>query len=202
MKLTAAAIRNHRAEEENASDDDLKNGYVRFRATGAHAYYVCHGTPRKWRKVADLAGAGALTLDQARNAAMELLTKLARGHDPAIDKAKAKVAALNTFGVLLEPYLARQRQGQAAKHRPRDRALSHCARRPASRAAGQGYRPGGSRRAARPGRSRARSWRAQQYAQLRIGLLQLDGRRGPCRRQSVPGRQQSGAQVPRPAVER
>ena len=110
VKLTAAAIRNHRAEEENASDDDLKNGYVRFRATGAHAYYVCHGTPRKWRKVADLAGAGALTLDQARNAAMELLTQLARGHDPAVDKAKAKVAVLNTFDVLLEPYLARQRR--------------------------------------------------------------------------------------------
>ena len=40
---------------------------------------------------------------------MELLTKLARGHDPAIDKAKAKVAALNTFGALIKPYLARQR---------------------------------------------------------------------------------------------
>jgi integrase len=112
VKLTAAAIRNHRAEETNASDDDLKNGYVRFRATGAHAYYVCQGTPRKWRKVADLAGAGALTLDQARNAAMELLTKLAHGHDPAIDKAKAKAAALNTFGALIEPYLNRQRQGR------------------------------------------------------------------------------------------
>jgi integrase len=112
VKLTAAAIRNHRAEEENASDDDLKNGYVRFRATGAHAYYVCHGTPRKWRKVGDLAGPGALTLDQARTAAMELLTKLAHGHDPAIDKAKARVAAQNTFGALIEPYLARQRQGR------------------------------------------------------------------------------------------
>jgi integrase len=113
VKLTAAAIRHHRAEE-NASDDGLKNGYVRFRATGAHAYYVCHGTPRKWRKVGDLAGPGALTLDQARTAAMELLTKLAHGHDPAIDKARAKVAAQNTLGVLAESYLARQRKGRRA----------------------------------------------------------------------------------------
>ena len=37
---------------ENVSDDDLTNGYVRSRATGNHAYYVCQGTPRKWRKVA------------------------------------------------------------------------------------------------------------------------------------------------------
>jgi integrase len=118
VKLTAAAIRNYRlaaaAPEKTKSDDDLKNGYVRFRATGAHAYYVCHGTPRKWRKVADLAGVGALSLDQARNAAMELLTKLAHGHDPAIDNARAKVAALNTFGVLIEPYLAHQRKGRRA----------------------------------------------------------------------------------------
>ena len=112
MKLTAAAIRNHRAGDENASDDDLKNGHVQFRGSGAHAYYVCQGTPRKWRKVCDLVGAGALSLDQARNAAMELLTKLAHGHDPAIDKARAKVAALNTLSVLIEPYLAHQHRGR------------------------------------------------------------------------------------------
>jgi integrase len=39
---------------------------------------------------------------------MELLTQLTRGHDPAVDKAR--VAVLNTFDVLLEPYLARQRR--------------------------------------------------------------------------------------------
>ena len=93
MKLTAADVRNHRvalgAPEETVSDDNLKNGYARFRATGAHAYYVCHGTPRRWRKVGDLAGVGALTLEQARAAAMDLLVKLARGTDPAVEKAKA-----------------------------------------------------------------------------------------------------------------
>jgi integrase len=116
MKLTAAFIRNHRVPspltEENVSDDDLKNGYVRFRATGAHAYYVCHGSPRKWRKVCDLAGAGALTLDQARVAAMELLTELAHGHDPAIEKATAKLEAQKTFGALIDSYLAHQRRGR------------------------------------------------------------------------------------------
>ena len=65
-------------------------------------------------KGSDLAGAEALTLDQARIAAMELLTKLARGHDPAIDKAKAEAAARNTLGVLIEPYLAHQHRGRRA----------------------------------------------------------------------------------------
>jgi integrase len=118
MKLTAADVRNHRvalgAPEETVSDDNLKNGYARFRATGAHAYYVCHGTPRRWRKVGDLAGVGALTLEQARAAAMDLLVKLARGTDPAVEKAKAKIEAQNTFGALVQPYLAHQRNGKRA----------------------------------------------------------------------------------------
>jgi integrase len=111
MRLTSASIRAHRATDENASDYGLKNGYVRFRASGAHAYYICHGTPRRWRKVADLTGVGALSLDQARTAAMTILTQLAQGGDPAIDKASAKVVAKTTFGALAVSYLARQRQG-------------------------------------------------------------------------------------------
>jgi integrase len=118
MKLTAAFIRTHRVSpgrtEEIVSDDDLRNGYARFRATGNHSYDVCRGTPRKWRKICDLAGAGALPLDQARVAAMELLTELARGRDPAVVKARAKIEAQNTFGVLVEPYLAHQRKGKRA----------------------------------------------------------------------------------------
>jgi integrase len=118
MKLTAAVIRNYRVtpgvSEENVSDDDLNNGYARFRATGAHAYYVCRGTPRKWRKVCDLTGVNALALDAARVEGMALSAKLAHGQDPAIEKARAKIEAQNTFGALVEPYLAHQHRGKRA----------------------------------------------------------------------------------------
>jgi integrase len=118
VKLTAAVIRNYRVssgtQEEIVSDGELRNGYARFRATGNHAYSVCHGTPRKWRKVCDLTGAGALTLGQARVAAMELLTELAHGRDPEILKTRAKIEAQNSLGVLIEPYLTHQRRGKRA----------------------------------------------------------------------------------------
>jgi integrase len=116
VKLTAAVIRNYRLapgmSEKTESDDDLKNGYARFRMTGNHSYDVCHGTPRKWRKVCNLAGPGALALDQARVAGMDFLTKLARGEDPAIEKAKARIEAQNTFGALVDSFVARQRKGR------------------------------------------------------------------------------------------
>jgi integrase len=112
MKLTAGSIRAYRLPPGMAGqdivDDALPGFHIRFRASGAHAYAVRYGPKgaRRWHTIGPVS---SFTLEQARAAAKEFQVALALGRDPAREKAAAKVAAMNTFGALVSPYVAMKR---------------------------------------------------------------------------------------------
>jgi integrase len=115
MKLTTAVVRSFKpppgVSMRVLTDDGLRGLCVRVRASGSRVYSVLYGpaTGRKWHRIGD---ASVMTLEQARAAAREVLARIALGANPLADKARARIEAENTFGALIEPFVAHKRKGR------------------------------------------------------------------------------------------
>src|SRR6516165_10248758 len=89
-------------------DGDLPGFGLRVRASGVHTWMIQYAIAGRTRRVV-LGLASALDPGKARATAQKLLAQVRLGKDPAADKARARVAAAETFGALLPRFLERQR---------------------------------------------------------------------------------------------
>jgi len=88
-------------------DGDLPGFGLRVRASGVHTWMIQYAIAGRTRRVV-LGLASALDPGKARATAQKLLAQVRLGKDPAADKARARVAAAETFGALLPRFLKRQ----------------------------------------------------------------------------------------------
>jgi integrase len=90
--------------------DETVSGFgIRLRGSGddgIHATWVCqyrsHGRTRRMK----VGSVGKLSLDQARTAARKILARVELGHDPAREKATARLKQAHTLKSIAESYLA------------------------------------------------------------------------------------------------
>ena len=88
-------------------DGDLPGFGLRVRASGVHTWMIQYAIAGRTRRVV-LGLQSALDPGKARATAQKLLAQVRLGKDPAADKARARVAAAETFGALLPRFLRRQ----------------------------------------------------------------------------------------------
>jgi hypothetical protein len=88
-------------------DGDLPGFGLRVRASGVHTWMIQYAIAGRTRRVV-LGLQSALDPGKARATAQKLLAQVRLGKDPAADKARARVAAAETFGALLPRFLKRQ----------------------------------------------------------------------------------------------
>ena len=118
MKITATSVRSlalpEGLREKTYFDDDLPGFGVRVRAGGSRTY-VCQYKFGSQHRQLNLGAVGSIDIGKARATARDLLAAVRLGRDPAGEKIEARQQAAETFGALLQRYLARQR----AKLKPR-----------------------------------------------------------------------------------
>jgi integrase len=124
MKLTQAAVRTLTVPAGKAEaiifDDEVSGFGLRIRASGSRTWIVQYKIGNKHRRLT-LGSTAMLTADQARNGikdknhptknrdgARDLLARVRLGEDPAARKIEARARAADTFGVLVNGFLARQ----------------------------------------------------------------------------------------------
>jgi integrase len=111
VKLTAANIRTLKlppgVTDRVFFDEDLPGFGLRVRASGVHTWMIQYAIAGRSRRVV-LGLQSALDPSKARATAQKLLAQVRLGKDPAADKARARIAAGETFGALLPRFLRRQ----------------------------------------------------------------------------------------------
>ena len=124
MKLIQAAVQRLRVPAGKAEaiffDDEIPGFGVRIRASGSRTWIVQYKIGKKHRRLT-LGSTAMLTADQARNGtkdktdhtknrdgARDILARVRLGEDPAAKKIEARARAADTFGVLVNAFLARQ----------------------------------------------------------------------------------------------
>src|SRR5215212_4478993 len=112
MKLTRAAVHNIKLPAEKAEaiffDDEIPGFGLRVRAGGSRTWIVQYKIGAKHRRLT-LGSIGLLDPAKARDTARDLLAAVRLGRDPASAKIEARAKAADTFGVLVNRFLARQR---------------------------------------------------------------------------------------------
>jgi integrase len=113
MRLTSANIRTVQLPpgiiDKVYFDEDLPGFGLRVRASGVHSWMVQYAIAGHTRRIT-LGLLTALDPSRARGIAQELLARVRLGHDPAAEKAAARVRATETFGALLPRFLERQKK--------------------------------------------------------------------------------------------
>jgi hypothetical protein len=88
-------------------DDDLPGFGLRLQGD-SRRYVVQYKIGSKHRRLT-LGSTAAITLDAARKSAGDILAAVRLGHDPAGDKAEARLRAVDVCGTAMRRYLAHQR---------------------------------------------------------------------------------------------
>ncbi len=89
-------------------DDNLPGFGLRVRASGAQTWMVQYAIAGRTRRMV-LGSTAMLDPGKARSTAKDLLAAVRLGRDPASEKINARTNAVETFGLLLPRFLARQR---------------------------------------------------------------------------------------------
>jgi integrase len=109
MKLTTKAIASAALPKGKSDaiffDDEMPGFGLRLRASGFRTFVFQYRMGHATRRLT-LGSATAATLAMARKKAAELQAKVRLGGDPGMDKANARQAAADTFGVLVDKYMA------------------------------------------------------------------------------------------------
>jgi hypothetical protein len=112
MKLTKASVATLSLPEGKSDhiewDTTLPGFGVRVRTGGKKTYVVQYRAGHAQRRET-LGDVRELDHDQARRAAKRKLGAVALGHDPAAEKAEARVRAKHTLGATLPRFIERQR---------------------------------------------------------------------------------------------
>jgi integrase len=112
MRLTAQTVRAislPKGVSDKVFFDDAVPGFgLRVRATGARTWMVQYAIAGRTRRIV-LGSTAVLDPGKARDTAKDILAKVRLGHDPAGEKATARVKAAETFGAILPRFLERQR---------------------------------------------------------------------------------------------
>ena len=112
MKLTAAAVAKLALPQGKAEvfywDDDVPGFGLRLRSGGSRNFVLQHRIGRRQRRIT-IGSATALTAAEARAMAVKLYARTRLGEDVAATKASAIEARSDTFGAMVNLYLARQR---------------------------------------------------------------------------------------------
>jgi integrase len=122
MKLTASSIRALAllpgTSDKTFFDSILRGFGLRVRSGGATRWVVQYDIGGKTKRVT-LGTTAMLNAGEAREKARDLLAAIRLGGDPAAEKREARMRAGETFGALLQRYLAYQR----TRWRPRTYTL-------------------------------------------------------------------------------
>jgi hypothetical protein len=102
---TTASIKLEGKTERIVFDDDIKGFGLRLREGGSRTWIYQYRIGSKQRRMV-LGSAKSVPLSVARENAGRLEAKVKLGGDPAMDKETARRSADETFGVLVEQYLA------------------------------------------------------------------------------------------------
>jgi len=109
MRLTANEIHKLTLDpgvaERIVFDDDLHGFGIRLRAGGSRTFVFQYKLGAKHRRVS-LGNAKAVAVGDARDTAVLLHARVKLGEDPAGEKAHARSKAVETFGAIVEQYLA------------------------------------------------------------------------------------------------
>jgi integrase len=112
MKITQRTIADLTLPDGKAEaiyfDDSLPGFGLRIRAAGSRNYVVQYSIKGRQRRVT-LGSTALLKPEQARSKAVELLSKVKLGGDPAGDVAEAKLQASETFAAVVKRFLIRQK---------------------------------------------------------------------------------------------
>ena len=90
-------------------DDDIPGFGVRLRAGGGHAWMYQYKLGTQHRRIT-FGRLSAMTAEDARRQAVRLHALVRLGNDPATEKAESKARASETFAVVLQPFLKRQKR--------------------------------------------------------------------------------------------
>jgi integrase len=114
MKLTATSIKTLAlppgTNDKTFFDDELPSFGLRLRAGGSARWVVQYDIGAKTRRMT-FGSVNEIDLSAARKSAKDILAKVRLGQDPAGAKLEARLRAGETFGALLERYLAYKAQG-------------------------------------------------------------------------------------------
>src|SRR5262249_22499827 len=89
-------------------DSDLRGFGVRLLASGVRTWVVQYRTDSGQRRQR-IGPAATLNAEEARKAAKKILAKVQLGHDPVAEKRERSARAAETFGVMAERFLTRQK---------------------------------------------------------------------------------------------
>jgi integrase len=113
MKLTTKNLESLRLPPGKSDalffDDDVPGLALRVRASGNRSWVYQYRHNRFSQRRIALGAVSALPLGEARRRAAKLHAEVKLGGDPAGAKAKARLQAIQTFGVVLPSYLASRR---------------------------------------------------------------------------------------------
>ncbi len=113
MKLTQDTVRRIELPSDKSEaiyfDDDIPGFGIRVRVGGSRNWIVQYKTGKKQRRLT-LGSTKLLTPTKARESAKDILAKVRLGEDPAGTKAAARAVAADTFKVIAERYLDRQKE--------------------------------------------------------------------------------------------
>jgi hypothetical protein len=125
---TTAGLNIEGQTERIVFDDDIKGFGLRLREGGSRTWIYQYRIGSKQRRMV-LGSATAVPLSVARKNAGELEARVKLGGDPAMDKETARRSADETFGVLVDQYLAaRQSKWRPATEREVRRHLTKYAK--------------------------------------------------------------------------
>jgi len=112
MKLTRAAVQGLKLPTGKAEaiffDDEIPGFGLRVRAGGSRSWIVQYKIGAKHRRLT-LGSISLLDPAKARDKARDVLAAVRLGQDPASAKIESRAKAAETFGVLVNRFLARQR---------------------------------------------------------------------------------------------
>jgi integrase len=125
---TTASIKLEGKSERIVFDDDIKGFGLRIREGGSQSWIYQYRVGSKQRRMV-LGSAKSVHLSVARENASRLEARVRLGGDPAMDKETARRSADETFGVLVDQYLAaRQSKWRANTEREVRRHLTKYAK--------------------------------------------------------------------------
>jgi integrase len=118
MKLTTTSLRSLTLPSGKKDhihwDDDIPGFGLRLREGGSASFVFQYQIGTKQRRMT-LGNPSAVSIGNARKTTAELYARVKLGQDPAGEKASAKLKSRETFGAVVQRFLARQR----ARLRPR-----------------------------------------------------------------------------------
>jgi integrase len=113
MKLSAVEVRRLALEPGKSEtinfDADVAGFGLRIRDTGSRTFVYQYKLGNEQRRLT-IGSASAIDVGAARETAKDLYAKVRLGQDPAGEKARAKIAASETFKVLVDRYLEHKRR--------------------------------------------------------------------------------------------